>query len=300
MDGRGTARLLLGIERIVPEKHHFAIYDTESFYALGKAETLARHSQGFIPVDLKIRIFVGAVIMTGNPKVPEMPVMPGDEALRPPSRAVGLEAPAFDEKLEATNTKLALRTADLNDASVFQQSILTSLRLGIAVIGEDMLVSVWNVGAVDLWGVTAKEALGRSLLDLDIGLPVSQLPVKKVLAGETSHEEVVVEATNRRGRPIHCRVTCSQFASPEDTRLGVVILMEEVTDPHTHTPRTECAGRQTTEQRRDSIPAVPPFAILHPSSPPPNPCRSGQYYYACCAALLAMRRPAGKWTTIDH
>ncbi|GAA0584999.1 hypothetical protein GCM10010172_82510 [Paractinoplanes ferrugineus] len=61
---------------------------------------------------------------------------------------------------------------------------------------------VWNREAENLWGPRSAEAVGRHLLDLDVGLPV-----------------------DRRGRQIAGRVAGSLLAgSPEPT--GAIIVME--------------------------------------------------------------------------
>jgi two-component system CheB/CheR fusion protein len=69
-------------------------------------------------------------------------------------------------------------------------------------------------------------------LNLDIGLPVDQLkgPIRACLAGDNGKEfiEVVLEATNRRGKPMRVKVTCTQLANPNGgDPQGVILLMEE-------------------------------------------------------------------------
>ena len=89
----------------------------------------------------------------------------------------------------------------------------------------------WNAGAEDLWGARADEAQGRSLLGLDIGLPLEQLaaPIREVLAGEAEERIVGLSAHNRRGRPIRCRVKCSQMRNGDEL-VGVILLMESTPD----------------------------------------------------------------------
>src|SRR5436305_13205935 len=71
-----------------------------------------------------------------------------------------------------------------------------------------MSVQVWNARAADLWGVRSDEVLGHSFFDLDIGLPAEQLRqlIDASAGGRPLHDELVVEATTRRGRHIRCRV----------------------------------------------------------------------------------------------
>jgi two-component system CheB/CheR fusion protein len=89
-------------------------------------------------------------------------------------------------------------------------------------------VLVWNQQATDLWGLRPAEAQGCHFLNLDIGLPVEKLrePIRACLSGE-ARIQVVLDATNRRGRAIKCTVTCSPLdtagtAAPR----GAILLME--------------------------------------------------------------------------
>jgi two-component system CheB/CheR fusion protein len=69
----------------------------------------------------------------------------------------------------------------------------------------------------------------QSLLSLDIGLPVEQLriSVRTLLNGDSTYEELMLAATNRRGKTIQCRITCSPLLGTERNIQGVLLLMEE-------------------------------------------------------------------------
>jgi two-component system CheB/CheR fusion protein len=74
---------------------------------------------------------------------------------------------------------------------------------------------------------------GQHLLNLDIGLPLSQLHpllrrlVSGVPADGARHDGIELDATNRRGRPLRVRVTVSAF-SPAPGEQGAVVLMDPV------------------------------------------------------------------------
>jgi hypothetical protein len=75
------------------------------------------------------------------------------------------------------------------------------------------------------------EVKGQSLMGLDIGLPLEQLrhPIRACLSGDEEVVEQVLMATNRRGRIIQCRVTCTPLkggAGAENR--GVILLIDEV------------------------------------------------------------------------
>ncbi|MBI2884293.1 MAG: PAS domain-containing protein [Candidatus Methylomirabilis oxyfera] len=139
------------------------------------------------------------------------------------------ELQSTNEELETTNVELQQRSADRDHANAFLQSILASLRCGVAVVDGRMRVLIWNRRAEDLWGLRADEVQGQSLRSLDIGLPVEQIPVSAFLAGEASYEELMLASTNRRGQAIRCHITCTPYLDAEGARAGVVMMMEEVT-----------------------------------------------------------------------
>jgi two-component system CheB/CheR fusion protein len=81
-----------------------------------------------------------------------------------------------------------------------------------------------------LWGLRADEVQGRSLLGLDIGLPVDQLrdPIRACLAGETDRKSLKLKALNRRGKTIECWVTFTPLLGYQKELQGVILLTEEV------------------------------------------------------------------------
>ncbi len=141
------------------------------------------------------------------------------------------ELQSTNEELHALNDELRQRSDELVQVNTFLESILAGLHSGVAVLNQDLHIQIWNYRAEDLWGVRADEAKGRHFLNLDIGLPVEQLrlPIRASLLGESPYPEVLLQATNRRGRAILCKVTCTQLrASTTRDIQGVILLMEEI------------------------------------------------------------------------
>jgi len=140
------------------------------------------------------------------------------------------ELQSTNEEQQTTNEELRRRTDELNLVNGFLESILASLRVGVVVLDRNLQVQIWSHRATDLWGLRAEEAQNRNFLNLDIGLPVEALKqsIRMSLAQENAQEELVLEATNRRGKHIQCRVTCSTLKSADQAVRGVILLMEEV------------------------------------------------------------------------
>ena len=101
--------------------------------------------------------------------------------------------------------------------------------IGAVVLDSDFEVRVWNDTAAETWGLRGDEVVGKSFFALDIGLPVKELRnmVRAVSRGKPVTDEVIVDAVNRRGRAIKCRVTASILSAARKDG-GVVILIEEM------------------------------------------------------------------------
>ncbi|MEX0925483.1 MAG: CheR family methyltransferase [Dehalococcoidia bacterium] len=138
------------------------------------------------------------------------------------------------EELNTVNAELQARTSDLNRANAFLQSILSGLSSGLAVVNHNFVIEEWNQGAEELWGLRFDEARGQNLLTLEIGLPVQELtaPVKRCLAGE-GPLDVRVDAVDRLGRQLRCRVMCTPLVVDDEVD-GVILVMEH--DPERRQP----------------------------------------------------------------
>ena len=140
------------------------------------------------------------------------------------------ELQSTNEELQTINDEVRRRSEELNEVNAFLESILASLRGGVAVVDRELCVLVWNQHAVDLWGLRPEEALGRHFLNLDIGLPASPLQplIRNCLSGESPGESTTIDATNRRGRSVRCDVTCTPLVGADREVRGVILVMETV------------------------------------------------------------------------
>jgi len=139
------------------------------------------------------------------------------------------ELQSTNEELHSTNEELRQRSEDLNGANGFLESVLTGVRSGVAVLDRELHVIAWNHRAEDLWGLRPDEVRNQNFLNLDIGLPADQLRpgIRACLTGESDHTETVLAATNRRGKPISCKITGTPLLGSNRERRGVILLMEE-------------------------------------------------------------------------
>jgi two-component system CheB/CheR fusion protein len=91
-------------------------------------------------------------------------------------------------------------------------------------------VESWNERAHDLWGLRPDEVRGRHFTNLDIGLPGDRLMqgIRDCLSGRAEAVEIVLPATNRRGRQIECKITAMPMRDGDGTVHGIILLMEEL------------------------------------------------------------------------
>jgi len=139
------------------------------------------------------------------------------------------ELESTNAELESINTDLRHRTDEVERLNTLLLAITGNIELGAAVLDGSFRVQVWNERAADLWGVRSDEVLGSSFFDLDIGLPADQLRamIQAGTGGRPLRGELVVVATTRRGRQIHCRVIAHTLGNGEHPT-GVVLVMEEL------------------------------------------------------------------------
>lgn len=145
------------------------------------------------------------------------------------------ELQSTNEELQTVNDELHDTSAAVNDSNNFLEAILASLQQGVVVINRDLVIQVWNTQAAELWGIRTDEAIGRHLLNLDIGLPLDELrqPIRDCLNEPGDRiNEFTLQAVNRRGFHIQCAVTCTALIYPSETdseaeSLGVILLMKD-------------------------------------------------------------------------
>ena len=142
------------------------------------------------------------------------------------------ELQSTNEELQTLNEELRQRGEDLKTSNAFLESILSSLKGGVAVVDDELRVLAWNSHAAELWGLREEEVEGKHLLNLDIGLPLERLrPVlRSCLSGEADNKVLTVDAVNRRGKTIRCQVTCTPLMSGGDGVRGAILLMEDSPD----------------------------------------------------------------------
>lgn len=137
------------------------------------------------------------------------------------------ELQSTNEELQSMNDVARAYTTELDTANHLLDSIFTGLGGRVIVVDPELNVTFWNKGAEELWGLRAVETVNSPLASLDFGLPLDDvgIAIDAVLAGRSERETVDVEATNRRGRRIMCRMTVVPLMSRSASVIvGAIIL----------------------------------------------------------------------------
>jgi two-component system, chemotaxis family, CheB/CheR fusion protein len=138
------------------------------------------------------------------------------------------ELRSTNEQLETTNEELRRQSGLAHSYRQYAEAILRSTNSGIIVLDGDQRVRSWNRWSENAWGLREEETVGRKFIELDIGLPAHELEpaVQSVIAGGEAVDHQV-NAVERRGRSIRCRVRVSPLLYEDRTSHGAVLFIEE-------------------------------------------------------------------------
>jgi two-component system CheB/CheR fusion protein len=137
------------------------------------------------------------------------------------------ELQSTNEELETINDELHQRTDELNEVNAFLEAVLGGLTAAVLVLDSELRVQAWNDSARELWGLHSEEVIGQHVLNLDVGFPVDRLraPLRAVMSG-TEPETELVEAVNRRGRPVQVQVRFAPLVNGDQSPHGSIVMME--------------------------------------------------------------------------
>ena len=135
------------------------------------------------------------------------------------------ELQSSNEELVTMNGELQRQTFELDRSSVLLDSVLTSLPSVVIVVDQAGRVELWNEAARAVFGLDPSDATGRRFVDLDVGLPVAELveAVSEAVGG-TRHD-LTVDAHDRRGHLIRCRVQVTPLIVDRRELHGAVLVV---------------------------------------------------------------------------
>ena len=154
------------------------------------------------------------------------------------------ELQSANEELQTINHELSDRTFELDRTNAFLSSILGCLQMGMVVIDSNFNILIWNHTVEDMWGLRSNEVIHKSLFSLDIGLAVEQLrnPIRDIISGNKTFQEILLNATNRRGKKVQCYLAFSPLIN--ENIEGIIIMMTDVEKISSMISPTEIEERQ--------------------------------------------------------
>jgi two-component system CheB/CheR fusion protein len=153
------------------------------------------------------------------------------------------ELRSTNEQLEHINDELRVQSDASNAYRQYAEAILRSTNSGVIVLDQDQVVRSWNRWSENIWGLREEEAVNRKLVELDFGLPVQRLePAVRSVIGGGEAVDMRVDAVERRGRPIRCRVRLSPLLYEDRAAHGAVLSVEEVAEPERKSEPRRGAG----------------------------------------------------------
>jgi two-component system, chemotaxis family, CheB/CheR fusion protein len=154
------------------------------------------------------------------------------------------ELQSANEELQTINHELSDRTNELDRSNSFLSSILGCLQMGMVVLDSNFNILIWNHTVEDMWGLRSDEVVNKSWFSLDIGLPVEQLrtPIRDIISGKKKFQEILINATNRRGREIECYLAFSPLTNGKVE--GIIITMADVEKMNSMISPTDIEARQ--------------------------------------------------------
>jgi two-component system CheB/CheR fusion protein len=140
------------------------------------------------------------------------------------------ELQSTNAELDATNRELAHRTDELNVLGFYQRTIIRSLSAAVVVVDAQGRITLWNLAAERLLGLTENEAVGQLLWTLRIPI-IGRGLVKKIRRNLAKRLALRVEDITY-DRPGGGRGHAAMSAVPlvdEDRVLGAVVILEDTT-----------------------------------------------------------------------
>ncbi len=145
------------------------------------------------------------------------------------------ELQSTNDELQTINDQLQASSDQLDEANRFLETVLASLRAGVAVVDSELRIRSWNRRAEDLWGMRSADVIGEHFLNLDIGLPFEQLrPLLRAASRpDGGPGEITLEAVNKRGRTITVRVAFTPLHNglQRPSTGGAIVVMESDDGP---------------------------------------------------------------------
>ena len=141
------------------------------------------------------------------------------------------ELQSTNEELETINDELRHRTVELNEVNAFLETILTQPgRRRSSCSTAQQHVQIWNGQARRAVGPARRRRRGPAPARRSTSAcpsSSSRPMLRACLKGESTRQQVTLDAVNRRGKAIRCKVSCMALSPLNDGVVTGLILMME-------------------------------------------------------------------------
>ncbi len=138
------------------------------------------------------------------------------------------ELRSANEELETTNEELRRHSDEFAAYRGHTEAVLRGLDAGVVVVNAELKVRSWNRWSENVWGLREEEVIDQPFGALDIGLPVRQVePALTRAVRDGAASETMLDALDRRGRKMQCRVRVSPLLYEDRSTQGAVIVLED-------------------------------------------------------------------------
>ncbi|MEJ2710278.1 MAG: CheR family methyltransferase [Anaerolineales bacterium] len=142
------------------------------------------------------------------------------------------ELQSTNQEMDTINRELGANNIAYDQLNNFLESILSNLSGGVTVLDQDLHIKIWNKWMEGMWGLREDEVLEKNFLNLEIGLPVTELKrsIQTCLTGKTQKDRMILDAHNRIGKAVRCEVIVTPIENKRKLHKseGAILLMYDM------------------------------------------------------------------------
>jgi two-component system CheB/CheR fusion protein len=140
------------------------------------------------------------------------------------------ELQSTNAELDATNRELARRTEELNLLTFYHRTIIRSVSAAVIVLDTGGRITLWNLAAERLLGITEAEAVGQLLWTLRVPIITREMArrIQRSLASKIAYRVDDIPSGRAGGGASHSALSAVPLV--EDGRyVGAVVILEDTT-----------------------------------------------------------------------
>jgi two-component system CheB/CheR fusion protein len=133
-----------------------------------------------------------------------------------------------NEEIATISDELRRRSDETDEVNAYLTSVLDALEHAVVVVDGDLKVRTWNRLAQQRWGRSRQDVMRRSLMGLDLDLPMDEIAeaLQSLLDGHDTEPVYDLRSDERRPASGPCTVRVAVLRPPTGTAItGAVIVV---------------------------------------------------------------------------